>query len=192
GIEVVAVGTPSNGMAAENASGGVTYTPAPDFCGSDSFTYTIEDDSGSQATATVSITVTCVNDAPDCSAATPSVAQLWPPDHRIVPITVNGVTDVDSTTITITITSVEQDEPTNKLGDGDTDLDGSGIGTETARVRAERSGKGDGRVYEIGFTASDGAGGTCSGSVLVGVPHDDDGQPAVDSVVRFPSTVPTP
>jgi hypothetical protein len=53
-------------------------------------------------------------------------------------------------------------------------------------VRAERSGLGNGRVYKIAFTASDGKGGTCAGSVTVGVPHDvkdlpvDDGQ-AYDS-----------
>jgi hypothetical protein len=43
-------------------------------------------------------------------------------------------------------------------------------------VRAERVGSpevpGNGRVYHIGFTANDGMGGTCSGEVMVGVPHD--------------------
>jgi uncharacterized repeat protein (TIGR01451 family) len=41
-----------------------TYTPGPDFNGSDSFTYTISDGAGGTATATVLITVTAVNDAP--------------------------------------------------------------------------------------------------------------------------------
>ena len=38
-------------------------------------------------------------------------------------------------------------------------------------LRAERAGTGNGRVYVVHFTASDGQGGSCSGSVKVGVPH---------------------
>ena len=45
----------------------------------------------------------------------------------------------------------------------------------------QRSGTGDGRVYRIGFSAKDGAGGTCTGTVLVGVPHDQSGAPAVNT-----------
>ena len=39
-------------------------------------------------------------------------------------------------------------------------------------LRAERNGNGDGRVYRIAFVASDGKGGTCTGSTVVKVPHD--------------------
>ena len=46
----------------------------------------------------------------------------------------------------------------------------------TALVRAERSGTprvpGNGRVDYINFTGSDGEGGSCTGTVQVGVPHD--------------------
>jgi VCBS repeat-containing protein len=59
------------GSFTQPASGAVTaaanelrYAPAPNFHGSDSFTYTIGDGSGRTATATVTITVTPVNDAP--------------------------------------------------------------------------------------------------------------------------------
>jgi hypothetical protein len=49
-------------------------------------------------------------------------------------------------------------------------------------VRSERSGNGNGRVYRIAYTASDGKGGNCSGSVTVGVPHDQGkGRKPVDS-----------
>jgi VCBS repeat-containing protein len=43
---------------------GLTYQPAADFCGSDSFTYTLAGGS----VGTVSVTVTCVNDAPSFTA----------------------------------------------------------------------------------------------------------------------------
>jgi hypothetical protein len=42
----------------------------------------------------------------------------------------------------------------------------------TVLLRAERSGTGNGRVYRISFSASDGVGGVCSGQVTVCVPHD--------------------
>jgi len=47
-----------------NPDGTITYTPNPDFCGTDSFTYKACDPAGACDTATVTIHVTCVNDAP--------------------------------------------------------------------------------------------------------------------------------
>ena len=47
-------------------------------------------------------------------------------------------------------------------------------------LRAERQGPGNGRVYRIAFTASDAKGGTCQGSVTVGVPHDPKDTPIDD------------
>ena len=51
-------------------------------------------------------------------------------------------------------------------------------------MRAERAGTkkvaGNGRVYHISFTATDSFGGSCSSEVLVGVPHDQRSDPAVD------------
>jgi subtilisin-like proprotein convertase family protein len=115
----------------------------------------------------------CVtNEPPDCSAAVASAGELWPPFHDFHDITVEGVTDPDGDAVSITITAIFQDESINGQGDGDTCPDGTGVGTSTASVRAERSGLGDGRVYHIFFTADDGNGGTCDGSVTVCVPHD--------------------
>jgi hypothetical protein len=127
------------------------------------------------------------NQPPDCSQAQPSVATLWPPDHNMVPVTINGVTDPDNDPVTITITSIMQDEPTNGLGSGDTCPDATGVGTSTAQLRAERDGTGNGRVYTIFFTADDGRGGTCTGSVKVSVPHNN-GDTAVDDGPKFDST----
>ena len=42
----------------------ITYTPAPDFHGSDSFTYTVTDEHGGTATTSVTVSVTPVNDMP--------------------------------------------------------------------------------------------------------------------------------
>ncbi len=76
-----------------------------------------------------------------------------------------------------------QDEALKGLGDGDTSPDAKTEPTANqVSVRAERSGAGDGRAYRISFTGSDGRGGTCTGSVTVGVPHDQgQGSTPVDS-----------
>jgi hypothetical protein len=128
------------------------------------------------------------NFPPDCSAAAPSIDALWPANKKLVPIDVLGVTDPDGDPITITIDAIFQDEPTD-TGGAKLTPDGFGIGTSTAEVRAERVGSGNGRVYHISFTADDGQGGSCSSEVLVGVPHNLQGDPAVDDGALYDSTV---
>ncbi|MDU8913718.1 Ig-like domain-containing protein, partial [Aestuariicoccus sp. MJ-SS9] len=63
-LTTVAVTDPANGSVAINGDGTVTYTPDPNYFGTDSFTYTIEDEAGATSSATVSLTVTPVNDPP--------------------------------------------------------------------------------------------------------------------------------
>jgi hypothetical protein len=128
------------------------------------------------------------NQPPDCSGARASVSSLWPPNHRLEPITILGILDPDGDPVAVTLDSITQDEPVREAGNGDTAPDGLGVGSETALLRAERSGSGDGRVYAIHFTASDGRGGTCSGVVSVVVPHNNGAQ-AIDSGQIYDSTV---
>ena len=126
------------------------------------------------------------NDAPSCDLAFPSTSLLWPPNHRMMPLSIEGVVDADATynQVTIQITGVTQDEPTSGLGDGDSSPDAviqDGNPADSVLVRAERAGNGNGRVYIVSFSAHDGFEG-CVGSVAVTVPHGrtftavDDGQ----------------
>ena len=113
-----------------------------------------------------------VNRPPVCSGASAG-PDLWPPNHKLSATrSITGVTDADGNPVSITINSIFQDEPVNGLGDGNTAPADAQINGSTFKVRAERSGLGDGRVYYINFTASDGAGGTCRGTATIGVPHD--------------------
>ncbi len=105
------------------------------------------------------------NEPPSCAGAYPSANRLWPPDHKLVPINILGVTDPEGDLVTIEITGITQDEPVRQQRYSE--FDGS-----VAYLRAERDGKGDGRVYAVAFSANDSNGGTCSGEVLVVVPHD--------------------
>jgi hypothetical protein len=131
--------------------------------------------------------------SPTCSAAQANPAALWSPNHQFVPITITGVTDPSGLAVKITVTGVTQDEPVNAKGDGNTSPDAV-IHDGAASVRAERSGNGNGRVYQLSFKADNGQGGVCTGTVKVSVPHSmhkgataiDDGQ-AYDSTVRIPS-----
>lgn len=132
---------------------------------------------------------------PDCSGAYPSIDELWPPNHKMVQVTILGVADPEGGPVSITITGITQDEPVNTLGDGNTAFDGSGVGTSIASLRAERAGTknvpGNGRVYEIAFDATDDAGNTCSGSVKVCVPHDmRPGHACIDDGQIYDSTAP--
>ena len=114
------------------------------------------------------------NQPPNVTDAHPSIHCLWPPNHKFVDITIEGVTDPDGDMVTITITNITSDEPTASIegaGGAEHAPDADGIGTDTASLRAERSGTGNGRVYEITFVASDGIAET-EGSVTVCVPHD--------------------
>ena len=56
---------PANGAVAINANNTVTYTPNANFNGQDTFEYQVTDGNGGFDTATVTINVTPVNDAPD-------------------------------------------------------------------------------------------------------------------------------
>jgi hypothetical protein len=154
--------------------------------GQTTVTCTATDARANTTTGTFRVTVT---DAAVCSAARASVVSIWPPNHKLVDISVLGVTTASGQQALVTITGIFQDEATDAEGDGKTAIDGFGVGTSRAHVRAERSGTGDGRVYHIGFTATVAAGASCTGAVTVGVPHDQGTGPAVDGGALFDSTV---
>jgi hypothetical protein len=115
-----------------------------------------------------------INDPPSCDLAQPSREMLWPPNHKMVQVGVQGISDKDSlyNQVSLTITGITQDEPVDGKADGHTSPDGVIQNTapaNTALLRAERAEHGNGRVYQINFEASDGLE-VCQGSVMVGVP----------------------
>jgi hypothetical protein len=134
-----------------------------------------------------------LNTPPDCNDAHASSEELWPPNHKYVDVHILGVSDLDGDPVTITVDGITQDEPVDDAGkrDGKTSPDGMGVGTNIASVKAERQGKGNGRVYEISFTAMDEQGAECSGVVQVCVPHDQrPGHVCIDDGQNHDSTEP--
>ncbi|HVG07933.1 MAG TPA: hypothetical protein VNM67_09520, partial [Thermoanaerobaculia bacterium] len=112
------------------------------------------------------------NRPPVCSGATASPSVIWPPNGKMIPVSILGVTDPEGAPVSLKVTGISQDEPGAAF---------SGIGSSLAQVKAERDGKGDGRVYRILFEALDPSGASCTGRVTVCVPHDQGTRSCVDS-----------
>lgn len=116
------------------------------------------------------------NEPPDCSQAVSSIPNdcLWPPNHKHHNVSILGITDPDGDPISIIIDAVTSDEATaTELGAGGMTHAPDAIiaGDGTVYLRAERSGNGDGRVYQISGTADDGNMGQCTFEIEVQVPH---------------------
>lgn len=157
------------------------------------------------------------NQPPECAGAVAQPAVLWPPNDRMVPVHIGGVSDPDGDPVVITVNRVTQDESPRGSGseageiamrrdlghiDGATVAADAGLGVGrshdrcpdavisangTVELRAERSSEGNGRVYTIWFTASDPNGGSCDGSVRVCVPHDQRRRACFDDGQNFSS-----
>ncbi|MDO0972856.1 beta strand repeat-containing protein, partial [Mycolicibacterium frederiksbergense] len=98
---------PANGTLTLNADGSFTYTPAANYNGADSFTYTASDGTATSSTATVSITVNAVNDAPVATGDTVSTDE----DTTLTGNVLSNDSDVDGNTLTATLV----DGPTNGI-----------------------------------------------------------------------------
>ncbi len=98
-ITVIPISSPSHGGLTIVSDGSISYRPADDWNGIDSFTYQASDGSSHSNTATVSITVNPVNDAPVAKGESY-------PTTEDVPLTVSAPgllandTDIDSQTLT--------------------------------------------------------------------------------------------
>lgn len=95
-LTIVTVGMPGHGAAVVSGPSSVVYTPEPGFHGADSFTYTISDGEF-EATATVTVIVLPVNDAPVADSQT-----ITTDEDIAVAITLSG-SDVEGDELTFHI-----------------------------------------------------------------------------------------
>ncbi len=146
-----------------------------------SATVTATDPVGNPVSASDVGGYTVFNQPPICDPAVASPAELWPPNHNLIEVTIANIQDVCERALEVRFDRVYQDEPVNDIGDGNTEPDAVGVGTNSLQIRSERQGGGDGRVYYVDFTATDPVEEFCSGTVTVSVPHDQGGPGAVDS-----------
>lgn len=110
--------------------------------------------------------------APSIASVSANRASLWPPNHKMVAITVGVAATDDCSPVTSRITGVTSNEPVNGRGDGNTAPDWIVVGPLTVLLRSERSGLGSGRVYTISIAATDAAGNASTGTTTITVPHD--------------------
>lgn len=96
------VNPPQNGTVTLGSDGGMIYTPNADFHGLDGFSYTVSDGELTSEVASVTITVTPVNDAPVSVADAYEVAE----DNALIVGTgglLSNDTDIDSPALTVVI-----------------------------------------------------------------------------------------
>jgi uncharacterized repeat protein (TIGR01451 family) len=144
---------PANGTATVNAGGTIQYTPNANFTGTDTFQYTITDATNQSSTATVTVTVTPVNDPPTAANDAATVAE--DSGATVVNVLANDSTAPD-TGETLTVTAVTQ-----PAAGGAVTLTGGVVRFTPA---ANFSG-----TTTFTYTVSDGNGGTATATVTVTV-----------------------
>ncbi len=158
-ITGVSAASGKNGTVSFSA-GVISYRPAANFNGADTFTYTISDGAGGTATGTVTVNVAAVNDAPVAVADSIS-------GFRDLPITVSSATLLandtrgggnDENTQTLTITAVAANSNTH----GTVVLASDGIVTYTPEA-------GFSGAASFNYTLRDSGGATATGIVNVTV-----------------------
>ncbi|MCB5197440.1 tandem-95 repeat protein, partial [Deefgea salmonis] len=170
-------------------NGQVIFTPDADFNGTASFSYTISDGHGGTSTATVTINVMPVNDAPtpkdDNSTGAADDVLTTLEDQ---PLTINPAlllaNDTDPDGDTLTIISVQNAEHGTVAI-----VDGKIVFTPAADYHGPAS---------FTYTVSDGFGGTATATVNIGVtpvndtptPKDDNSSGAADDALTTPEDLP--
>jgi hypothetical protein len=151
-VGVTAIATdPANGAAVLNPDGTVTYTPDPDFNGTDSFEVTVGDGKGGSDTSVVNVTVAAVEDDP---VANDDSAQVQQGNPVVIDVLAN---DSDADGDPLSVLSVGAAANGSVVDNGD--------GTVTYTPGApDFTG-----VDTFDYVLSDGAGPTDTGTVTVEV-----------------------
>jgi hypothetical protein len=159
---IISATVPADQGTVEIVGNELVFTPAENFNGDATITYTIEDEDGLQDTAEVAVTVTPVNDAPD------AVNDVDTTDED-TPVTVDLLandTDVDGDTLTVTGATVPAEQGT---------LVDNGDGTVTFTPAENFNG-----TATISYSIEDGNGGTDTAIHEIDVTPVNDDPVAVD------------
>jgi hypothetical protein len=108
---------------------------------------------------------------PPTLSLSPTPSSLWPPNHKLVPVTITvNVTDDQDPGPEVRLVSITCDDTCNPVQD----ITGATLNTDDRdfELRAERLGAGTGRTYTITYEASDASGNKATATTTVTVPHD--------------------
>ncbi|MEY9093453.1 Ig-like domain-containing protein [Paenibacillus sp. RC84] len=140
---------PAHGTVVFGPTGVFTYTPSPNYNGTDGFTYSISDGNGGAATASVTITVTPVNDPPVTSNLNLTTAEDTPVTGAV------PATDVGGDSLTYTLAAPVTNGSVTLNADG-TFVYAPGLhfnGTDSFAVRVS-DGKGGTAVSNVTITVT--------------------------------------
>jgi len=107
-LTAIKVTDPANGAVTLNSDGSLTYTPNANFNGTDSFTYKANDGTDDSNTATVTITVSAVNDVPVAVDDAYGIAE-----DGILTVEAPGLLTNDTDIDSITLTALKVTDPAN-------------------------------------------------------------------------------
>lgn len=161
-LEITGASVPADQGTVAIVGGELLFTPAENFNGPATISYSISDGEGGTDTAEVTVNVTPVNDDPvavDDSASTME-------DQSVIVDLIGNDTDVDGDTLELAAVSVDP-----ALGS----VVDNGDGTVTFTPAPDYNGP-----VTIDYTVSDGNGGTDEGQAVVSVGAVNDGPTAVD------------
>jgi len=114
GFAPVLVANAAHGQVVVNADGSFGYTPDADWFGTDRFSYKLSDGRVDSNLATVTLTVTPVNDAP----VVPVRTLMLDEDRNATVDLLAGTSDVDGNTLTATVTTLPQHGSFTQNADG--------------------------------------------------------------------------
>jgi hypothetical protein len=132
--------------------------------GTTTVTVTATDAAGNKSTGTFAVTVRDTT-APQIASISASPNTIWPPNKKMVAVTISAPTTDVVGVASVKIVSVTTNEPDSKVQWQIT-------GPLTLNLLADRRGEGKGRIYTITVRASDAAGNVSTKAVTVTVPHD--------------------
>ena len=165
-LSITAVTAPNNGGTAVISGTQISYRPAADFSGEETFNYSVSDGLRTVSQVGVTVTVTAVNDPPVAADDIKTV-----PEDTTDPVSISVLANDTDADPTDTLTIVAITEPDNG---GSASVSGDEIlytpapnfdGTET-----------------ISYIVSDGNGGVDTGTLTVTVSNENDGPTAQDDV----------
>ena len=132
------------------------------------------DTSNNSGSAGSAIITTIADKTPPTIAISANPLSLWPPNGKMVPVTVSGtITDTDSGVNRSSGSFAVTDEYGTVQPAGPLTINLDGTYLFTVNLEASRKGSDkDGRQYTISVFAKDNAGNLGSSSIVVSVPHD--------------------